>query len=123
MKFSDIDGLSPGGNGFLLPKKALGLSAREAGRAFGVPDTGLDATLGFAIGLNAFAAGFGRKSGALTLNLFAEVAEVGVRNALDVCESDIVGGLPMGRMVGFLGIVWMGIGFGTDTGIPALCCR
>ena len=118
-----MHGLSAGVNGFLLPKKALGLSAREAGRALGVVGAGLEVTLGFAIGLNAFAAGFGRKSGALTLNLLAEVAEVGVRSALDVCDSDIEGGLAMGLTVGFLGIVCIGIGLGTDTGIPALCCR
>ena len=123
LRVSDIDGLSADDSGFLLPKKALGLSARDAGRAFGVVDTGLDVTLGFAIGLNAFAAGFGRKSGALTFSLLAEVAEVGVRNALDVWESGIPGGLPVGLAVGFLGIVCIGIGFGTETGIPALCCR
>jgi hypothetical protein len=118
-----MDGLSAGGSGFLFPKKALGLSAREAGRALGVDDTGLDVMLGLAIGLNAFAAGFGRKSGALTLNLLAEVAEVGVLKALDVWESDIGGALAVGLAVRFLGMVCIGIGLGTETGIPALCCR
>ena len=44
--------------------------------------------LGPPLGRKALAAGFGLKSGALTLNL-DEIADVGVRTLLGVCEVEV----------------------------------
>lgn len=84
MKCSKIDGLSPGGKGFLFPKKSLGLGALDEGLALAL-DLGLDVALGAPVGLKELAAGLGLKSLALTLN-FVEAAEVGVRTVLEACE-------------------------------------
>ena len=84
LKCSKIEGFSAGGNGFLFPKKSLGLGSREAGLTL-TPDLGLDAVLGAPVGLKVFAAGLGLKSRALTLNL-VDTADVGVRTVLDVWE-------------------------------------
>ena len=75
-----MEDLSPDGMSFLVPKKSLGLGARDIGLAFAL-DLGLEAALGSPVGLNVLAAGLGLN----TLNL-AEAAEVGVRTVLDVCE-------------------------------------
>lgn len=96
-----MEDLSSAGIGFLFPKKAVGLGARDVGRAFGV-DLGLEVVLGFPVGLKALAAGLGLNSEALTLNLAEEVAEVGVRTLLDPCEDEFGGGLTVG-LVAFLG--------------------
>ena len=77
-----MEGLSPDVIGFLVPKKSLGLGARDAGLALAL-DLGLEAVLGCPVGLNVLAAGLGLNA----LNL-AEAAEVGVRTVLDVCELD-----------------------------------
>lgn len=75
-----MERLSSKGTGFLVPKKSLGLGARDIGLAFAF-DLGLEAALGSPVGLNVLAAGLGLN----TLNL-AEAAEVGVRTVLDACE-------------------------------------
>lgn len=75
-----MEDLSPDGLTFLVPKKSLGLGARDNGLALAL-DLGLEAALGSPVGLNVLAAGLGLK----TLNL-AEAAEVGVRTVLDACE-------------------------------------
>lgn len=75
-----MEGLSSNGISFLLPKKSLGLGARDTGLALAL-DLGLDPALGCPVGLNVLAAGLGLN----TLNL-AEAAEVGVRTVLDACE-------------------------------------
>ena len=114
LKFSKIEGLSPGGKGFLPPKKSLGLGCRDAGLTL-TADRGLEVVLG-AVGLKVFAAGLGLKSRALTLNL-ADTADVGVRTVLDACE------LGTAFAEGLLGGFWalcMGRGVGMETGIPAL---
>ena len=79
MKLSRIEGLSPDGTVFLVPKNSLGLGARDMGLA--AFDLGLEAALGSPVGLNVLAAGLGLN----TLNL-AEAADVGVRTVLDACE-------------------------------------
>ncbi len=75
-----MEGRSPEEMGFLVPKKSLGLGARDTGLALAV-DLGLEVALGSPVGLNVLAAGLGLN----TLNL-AEAAEVGVRTVLDACE-------------------------------------
>ena len=75
-----MEGLSPDEMDFLVPKKSLGLGARDIGLALAL-DLGLEAALGSPVGLNVLAAGLGLN----TLNL-AEAAEVGVRTVLDACE-------------------------------------
>ena len=75
-----MDGRSPDKMGFLVPKKSLGLGARDTGLALAL-DLGLEAALGCPVGLKVLAAGLGLN----TLNL-AEAAEVGVRTVLDACE-------------------------------------
>lgn len=119
MKFSEIEGLSAAGIGFLFPKKTAGLGARELGRTLGV-DLGLEVALGFPVGLKEFAAGFGLNSEAFTLNL-AEAAEVGVWTLLDLCEDEF-GGLAAG-LDAPLGLLWIGNGVGTFTGSPPLYNR
>lgn len=66
-----MDGRSEGGRGFLLPKKADGLVARDTDRP-----RELDCGLIDAPGVKVLAAGFGLNSVALTLN-FVEVADAG----------------------------------------------
>lgn len=121
LKFSEIEGLSIVGIGFLFPKKAVGLGARDVGRTLGV-DLGLEVALGFPVGLKELAAGFGLNSEALTLNLAEEAAEVGVRTLLDPCEDEFCGGLTVG-LDPFLGPLWIGSGVGTLTGSPPLYNR
>lgn len=121
MKFSWIEGLFEGGTGLLFPKKADGLGARDAGRAFGV-DLGLEVALGFPTGLKVLAAGLGLNSEALTLNCFAEAAEVGVRTLLEFCEADVGAGVIVSLAV-LLGAPCMGTGIGTVTGTPPLYSR
>ena len=75
-----MEDFSPDEMAFLVPKKSLGLGARDMGRALAL-DLGLEAALGSPVGLNVLAAGLGLN----TLNL-AEAAEVGVRTVLDACE-------------------------------------
>ena len=99
MKCSTIEGFSPGGKGFLLPKKSLGLGARDKGLTF-EPERGLELTLGAPGGLKVLALGFGLNSIALTLNL-AEVVEVGVRTVLDAWEPTIGAALIDGRLDDF----------------------
>ena len=118
---SKIEGLSAGGIGFLFPKKAVGLGARDAGRALGV-DLGLEVALGFPVGLKEFAAGLGLNSEALTLNLAEEAALVGVRTLLDPCEDECGGGLTVGLET-FLEALWIGSGVGTLPGIPPVYNR
>ena len=78
-----MEGLSPEDMGFLVPKKSLGLGARDIGLGLAF-DLGLEAALGSPVGLNVLAAGLGLNM----LNL-VEVVEVGVRIVLDVCELGI----------------------------------
>lgn len=75
-----MEGLSPDGMAFLVPKKSLGLEARDIGLGLAL-DLRLEAALGSPVGLNVLAAGLGLN----TLNL-VEAAEVGVRTVLDACE-------------------------------------
>ena len=75
-----MEGRSSDEMSFLLPKKSLGLGARDKGPALAL-DLGLEAALGCPVGLKVLAAGLGLK----TWNL-AEAAEVGVRTVLDACE-------------------------------------
>lgn len=121
LKFSWIEGLFEIGTGLLFPKKADGLGARDAGRAFAV-DLGLEFALGFPTGLKVLAAGLGLNSEALTLNCFAEAAEVGVRTLLEFCETD-VGAAVMVSLAVLLGVLCMGTGVGTVAGIPPLYSR
>ena len=72
-----MEGRSPDEMSFLLPKKSLGLGARDKGLALAL-DLGLEEALGSPVGLKVLAAGLGLN----TLNL-AEAAEVGVRTVLD----------------------------------------
>ena len=98
----------------MLPKKSLGLEARDDGRAFAM---GLEIGLG-SVGLNELAAGLGLKSRALTLN-FVETAEVGVRTVLEFCE---LGTVPtFAGLLGGFWALWIGSGAGIETGIPSLC--
>ncbi len=85
-----MEGLSPDEIDFLVPKKSLGLGARDIGLAFAL-DLGLEAALGNPVGLKVLAAGLGLK----TLNL-AEAADVGVRTVLDACELGTWVGLTAG---------------------------
>ena len=85
-----MEGLSPEEIGFLVPKKSLGLGARDTGLALAL-DLGLEVALGSPVGLNVLAAGLGLN----TLNL-AEAAEVGVRTVLDACELGTGAALTMG---------------------------
>lgn len=73
--------------GLRFPKNAVGVCARDAGRALGV-DTGVEMALGPLLGRNELAAGFGLNSGALMLN-FDDTADVGVRMLLGVCELEV----------------------------------
>lgn len=102
----------------MVPKNADGLGARDAGRAFGVA-LGLEVALGFPTGLKVLAAGLGLNSEALTLNCFAEAAEVGVRTLFEFCEADVGAGVIVSLAV-LLEALCMGTGIGTVTGIPPL---
>ncbi len=119
LKLSRIDGRSAAARGLRFPKKAVGVGARDVGRALGV-EIGLDIALGAPGGLKEFAAGLGLNSAALILN-FEEAAEVGVRTLFGVCEVAMGPMLAAGR-VEALETLCMGSGLGTDTGMPALWC-
>lgn len=119
LKLSRIDGRSAAARGLRLPKKAVGVGARDVGRAPGV-EIGLDIALGAPGGLKEFAAGLGLNSAALILN-FEETAEVGVRTLFGVCEVVMGATLAAGRVEG-LETLCIGSGLGTDTGIPGLWC-
>lgn len=108
------------GKGLRSPKKAVGVGARDAGRAPGV-EIGLEIVLGAPTGLNEFAAGLGLNSAALMLNL-EDTAEVGVRTLLGVCEVEIGATFAVER-VDDLEPWLIGNGCGTEICIPALCCR
>ena len=70
----------------MLLKNSLGLEAREVVLVLTL-GFGLEAALACPVGMKELAAGFGTNSIALTLNL-PDVADVGVRIVLDVCELD-----------------------------------
>jgi hypothetical protein len=108
-----MEGLSVCGKGFLFPKNALGLVARDKDLAFGV-DLGLEVVLA-PVGRNEFAAGFGLNSFALTLNL-ADAADVGVRALLDGWEL-VIGGATEG-LPPFLSPCCIGKGCGMLTANP-----
>jgi len=91
---------------------------RDTGRTLTL-DLGLEVVLGAAVGLKVFAAGFGLKSLALTLNL-EETADVGVRTVLDACELGTGPAFTEGLLGGFE-TLWIGSGAGMGTGMPALC--
>ena len=114
-----IDGLSSGGIGFLAPKNADGLGAREIGRVL-LLERGLEVALGLPVGLKEFAAGFGLNSMAFTLNL-ADAEEVGLSTLPDLCGLEAKGALPAAFFGGIRGSC-IGRGVGIDTGMPALCC-
>lgn len=99
MKFSKIEGLSDEGSGFFLPKNSFGLEACEVDLTL-VLALGLEEPLGWLVGMKVFAAGFGTNSLALTLNL-PDVADVGVRIALEVWELLTLGALVLGLLGGF----------------------
>lgn len=85
-----IEGRSDTGWGFLGPKKAVGVVARETerlrekDRALGAA---AGAPLGAPPGVNVLAAGFGLNSMALTLNLVAAEAACGLTGLVILCCS------------------------------------
>ena len=83
----------------MVPKNSLGLDAREAVLGLGL-GFGLEAVLVCPVGMKVLAAGFGTNSMALTLNL-PEVAEVGVRIVLDVCELETRAAFVLDLLGGF----------------------
>lgn len=77
LNWSDREGFSEGGEGFCPPKKLEVGALRGSGRGGTASFLGLDALLLFPPGVKVLAAGLGRNSSALTLNL-VEMLDEGV---------------------------------------------